>query len=213
MVRVGRDLKDHLVPTPLPWTGTSSTSPRCSELHPTWPWALPGRGHPQLLWTMWSRVSPLSTEEMSYVQTYSQFTTIVPCPITTCPSKKPVPIFLIGPLWILKTRRKSAQSLLFPRRNSPSSPSLSSQQRGSSPRTIAGASSGPAPPAPALSCAEGSRAGHRTPGGVSAERGRGAESPPSPCAHAAGDAAQGMVGFLGCEWAVPNISVSSDDGN
>ena len=25
MVRVGRDLKDHLVPTPLPWAGTSST--------------------------------------------------------------------------------------------------------------------------------------------------------------------------------------------
>jgi len=37
------------------------------------------------------------------------------------------------------------------------------------------------------------------PGGVSAERGRGAESPPSLCAHAAGDAAQGTVGFLGCE--------------
>ena len=29
MVWVGRDLKDHLVPTPLPWAGTSSTSPGC----------------------------------------------------------------------------------------------------------------------------------------------------------------------------------------
>ena len=28
---------------PLPWAGTSSTSPGCSELHPTWPWALPGK--------------------------------------------------------------------------------------------------------------------------------------------------------------------------
>ena len=35
MVRVGRDLKDHLLPTPLPWAGTSSTRPGCSELHPT----------------------------------------------------------------------------------------------------------------------------------------------------------------------------------
>jgi len=36
-------------------------------------------------------------------------------------------------------------------------------------------------------------------GGVSAERGRGAESPPSTCAHAAGDAAQGTADLLGCE--------------
>jgi len=41
-----------------------------------------------------------------------------------------------------------------------------------------------------LSCAEGSRAGRRTPGGVSSEQGRGAEHPPSRCAHAAGDAGQ-----------------------
>jgi len=38
MVWVGRDLNDHLVPTPLPWAGTSSTRPGCLELHPTWPW-------------------------------------------------------------------------------------------------------------------------------------------------------------------------------
>ena len=50
MVRVWKDLKDHRVPTSLPWAGTSATRPGCSELHPTWPWALPGRGQPQLLW-------------------------------------------------------------------------------------------------------------------------------------------------------------------
>jgi len=38
MVWVGRDLKDHLVPIPLPWAGTSSTRPGCSQLHPAWPW-------------------------------------------------------------------------------------------------------------------------------------------------------------------------------
>ncbi|GAB0189020.1 centromere protein C [Grus japonensis] len=36
MVWVGRDLKDHLVPTPLPWAGTPSTRPRCPKPHPTW---------------------------------------------------------------------------------------------------------------------------------------------------------------------------------
>ena len=37
------------------------------------------------------------------------------------------------------------------------------------------------PTGPCLSCAEGSRAGCRTPGGVSPRQSRGAESPPSPC--------------------------------
>jgi len=37
MVWVGQDLKDHLVPTPLPWTGTPSTRPDRSKTHPTWP--------------------------------------------------------------------------------------------------------------------------------------------------------------------------------
>ena len=37
VVWVGRDLKDHLVPTPLPRAATSSTRPGCSELHPTRP--------------------------------------------------------------------------------------------------------------------------------------------------------------------------------
>ena len=60
MVRVGRDLKAHLVPTPLPSAGTPSTRPGCSELHPAWPWTLPGRGHPQLLWATCSSVSPPS---------------------------------------------------------------------------------------------------------------------------------------------------------
>jgi len=58
------------------------------------------------------------------------------------------------------------------------------------------ASSGLVPTGPRLSCAEGSRAGHRTPGGFSPEE---AESPPSTCCYSAGDAAQDTVGLLGCE--------------
>jgi len=41
MFGLGKDLKDHLVPTLLPWAGTSSTRPGCSELHSAWPWTLP----------------------------------------------------------------------------------------------------------------------------------------------------------------------------
>jgi len=43
------------------------------------------------------------------------------------------------------------------------------------------ASSGPTPTGPCLSCAEGSRAGRRTPGGLSPEQSRGAESPHLTC--------------------------------
>jgi len=113
------------------------------------------------------------------------------------------PSFLQAPFKYWKAAVRCPQSLLFSRLSSPSSPSLSSQQRGSSLRIIAGAPSGPSSTAPGLSCAEGSRAGCRTPGVVSAERGRGAESPPSPCAPTAGDAAQGTVGLQGCERTLP----------
>jgi len=57
MVRVGSDLKDRLVPTLLPWAGTSSTKAGCSKSRPVWPCTLPGRGHPQLLWATSSSVS------------------------------------------------------------------------------------------------------------------------------------------------------------
>ncbi|NXP10241.1 TULP4 protein, partial [Thinocorus orbignyianus] len=36
MVRVGRDFKDHPVPTPLPWAGTLPTRAGCSKPHPAW---------------------------------------------------------------------------------------------------------------------------------------------------------------------------------
>jgi len=65
MVRVGRDLKDHPVSTPLPWAGTPYTRRGCSELHPTWTWTLPGRGQSQLLWATCSSVSPPSRWRIS----------------------------------------------------------------------------------------------------------------------------------------------------
>lgn len=37
---VEKDLKDHLIPAPLPWAGIPSTRPGCSGSHPAWPWAL-----------------------------------------------------------------------------------------------------------------------------------------------------------------------------
>jgi len=60
MVWIGRDLKDHLFPTPIPWAGTTSTTPGCSKSHPTWPSTLRGIRQPQLLWETSSNASPPS---------------------------------------------------------------------------------------------------------------------------------------------------------
>jgi len=60
MVCVGRDFIDHQVPTFLPWARTPSTRPSCSNPHPTWPWTIPGKGYPQLLWATCASPSPPS---------------------------------------------------------------------------------------------------------------------------------------------------------
>ena len=60
MVWVARDIKEYLVPAPLPWAGTSSSRPGCSKLRPTWPGTLPERGQPQLLWATCFSISPPS---------------------------------------------------------------------------------------------------------------------------------------------------------
>lgn len=65
IIGVGRDFEDYLVQVPLPWVGISSTRPRCSKPHPTWPLTLLGLGHPQLFWATHSSVSPLSQQSIS----------------------------------------------------------------------------------------------------------------------------------------------------
>jgi len=55
---------------------------------------------------------------------------------------------------------------------------------------------GPTSTGPCLSCPEGSRAGCRTPGGVSPERAEGQNSLPQPADHTSLDAAQDAAGRL-----------------
>lgn len=50
MAWVAKDLKDHPLSMPLPGAGMPPTKSGCPQLHPTWSSALPGMGHPQLLW-------------------------------------------------------------------------------------------------------------------------------------------------------------------
>jgi len=51
--QVGRYLKDHLVPTPLPWAVLAATRSLCPGVHQAWPWTPPRMGHLQLLWAAW----------------------------------------------------------------------------------------------------------------------------------------------------------------
>ncbi|KAK4831309.1 hypothetical protein QYF61_016798 [Mycteria americana] len=106
---------------------------------------------------------------------------------------------LSAPFKYWKAAIRSPRSLLFSRLNNPNSPSLSPQQRCSSPRIIFVASSGPAPTAPCPSCAEDPRAGRSTAGGSHQSGAEGQNPLPRPAGHAALDAAQDTVGFLGCE--------------
>jgi len=121
-----------------------------------------------------------------------------PCPVTQSPCPSPSPA-LSQPLQAQAAALGSPRSLLLPRLTSPSSPSLPSQQRGSSPRIIAGASSGPAPTAPGLPCAEGSGAGHRTPGGSQQTRAERQNPPSSPCCPRCWGCSPGHRWPLGCQ--------------
>ena len=174
---VGRDLKDHIAPPPLPWARTPSTRLGCSKPHPTWPWTLPVMRHPQLRWATVPH-HPYSKEFLPNINLnlLFQLEAITPCPVTKCPCKNPLSSFRCwkaGPFRHWKAAIRSPHSLLFSRMNNPNSLSLSSQEGRSIPLSFLWPSSGLAPIGLCPSCAEGSRAGYKTAGGVSAERSRG----------------------------------------
>jgi len=91
------------------------------------------------------------------------------------------PSFLYVPFRYWKAAIRCPCSLLSFRLNSSNSLSLFSKRGSPALGLFFWPSSGPAPTVPCVFCAEGSRAGHRTPGGVSPEQSRGTESPPSTC--------------------------------
>ncbi|NXL63984.1 KSR2 Kinase, partial [Chordeiles acutipennis] len=138
---------------------------------------------PQLLWATWDTVSPPSHQRISS----SHLISISPLPLSShhplfshsLPLAKVPPQPSWSPFRYWEAARRSPRSLLFSRLNSPNSLSLSSQQSCSSPGIILVASSALAPVAPCPSAVGGPRAGGSSAGGVSGERSRGAESPPS----------------------------------
>lgn len=106
---VERDLNDHLVPTPVPWSGTPFTTIGCYRV------ALNtfGVGHPHLLWAACSSVPPKKRKENSYSKeflliiqpkpTIFQSKATPSCPVTTPSAKSPSPDFLQIPFKYWKT--------------------------------------------------------------------------------------------------------------
>ncbi|NWW54203.1 SHAN3 protein, partial [Pedionomus torquatus] len=92
---------------------------------------------------------PHSKEVLPKIQSKSplfQFKTLPPCPVPPLPDQESLSSSPGAPFRSWKAAPSSPRSLLFSRLNSPSSLSLSSQQRGSSPLSILVASAGPLPP-------------------------------------------------------------------
>ncbi|KAK4827407.1 hypothetical protein QYF61_017837 [Mycteria americana] len=106
------------------------------------------------------------------------FKAITPCPITTCPCKKSLSSFLVGPFRYWKATIRFPRSLLFSRLNNPNSLSLPSQERCSSPLIIF----------VALLWTHSNRSMSFYAGGLRAE----CSTP-----------AQDTVGFLGCKCTLP----------
>ncbi|KAK4828770.1 hypothetical protein QYF61_000795 [Mycteria americana] len=78
---------DHLIPTPLPWAGTSFTRPAPSNL---------------ALNTSRDGASTASLGNFFQCLITLIFKASTPCPITTCPCKKSLSSFLVGPLQVLE---------------------------------------------------------------------------------------------------------------
>jgi len=143
-------------------------------------------GHPQLLWVSCSSSHhPHCEKFLPYIQyksNFFQFKIIAPCPVTTSPGKKRLSVFLISPLYILKGHNKVTlePSLLQAEQPQLSQPFFTGEAFQPSDHFL-WPSSGSAVTSPCPSCTGDPRAGRRTPGGVSLQQSRGAESPPLPC--------------------------------
>ena len=103
--KVGRDAKDHQIPTLLPQAGPptsrSGTRPSCPGPHPIWPRTPIGTEYQQPLWAACSSTSPFSlwraSPSIQSKPSLLELKTIAPCPVTIYTSKKLIPPCLQPP--------------------------------------------------------------------------------------------------------------------
>ena len=140
---------------------------------------------------------------LPYIQpkpTLLKFETIFPRPVTTDPAEQSIPFFPVAPLWILTGHYKvtSEPSLLQAEQPHLSQPLLVGEVIHPLDHFL-WSSLGCTPTGSYLSCTEDSTCGRSTPGEASQGRAEGQDHLSQPVGHTAFDAAQDMVGFLGCE--------------
>lgn len=131
------NLKDHLVPAPVPQAGLltrrPSTSSDCPVPHPTWPWTPPGMGHTHPRWETFSSTSPSFQWKNSPWHLNLLSFSLKPFPLLLSLSisvKNWFPSCLQSPIKYWKAEIRSPCSLLFSRRNKPISFSLSDHLSG-----------------------------------------------------------------------------------
>ena len=131
MICVGRDLKDHLIPTTPPWAGTPSTSPGCSELiqpglehcqggdsHSFSGQPAPGPYH--LMVKNFFLISNLNLPSFS-LKPLPLVLSLVDRTSSPVPCRKSQSSSLVGPFRYWKAAIRSLWSLLFSRLNNPNS--------------------------------------------------------------------------------------------
>lgn len=133
MIEFGFQLEEtlnHLISPPLPWTGTPSTNPGCSNTHPTGSWMPRAMGYPQRLWATCSApYHPQNREFLSNILSKPalfQFNAIPPCSIVTCSCKKSLrfctsQIYSTGLFLTLQGFSNSSTQDPFPHQNSTNS--------------------------------------------------------------------------------------------
>jgi len=140
MVWVGRDLEGHLVPPPCHEQGPLPPPQGAqSPIHPGLEPCQGGGSHSFSGQPGPGPHHPRSEGFLPYIQyksTLFHFKAITPCSVATGPCKTSLSSFLLSLLKVLKGHKKVFPQPSLPQAEQPSSPSLSSQQRCSSPRMI-----------------------------------------------------------------------------
>lgn len=130
MAWVGRTLKHHMIPTHLPWAGTTSTRSSCSEPHPTFEsfqqWGIHNFSAQRVLESHHLHIGNCFPISNLNLPSFS-FNPILLHPIITWLCKQSLSIFLLGSLQVTGGLQLGNPKALFSRLNNSNSPVSSLQ--------------------------------------------------------------------------------------
>ena len=168
-------------------------------------------GHPQLLWTTFQCLTNITGKNFFLISNLNlPLFCLKPLPLVLSLHalvKSPSPAFLKAPFRYWKAVIGLPKAFSSPGWTAPTLSAFPHRRGVPALTTFLWPCSRPTPTAPCLSCVEGSRAGHRSPGGVSPERSKGAEPSPSTCWPRFFWCSHYIVCFLGFEHTLLGLAV------